>query len=335
MGFVVAVVGATGAVGREMLETLAARKFPVDELRCLASPRSSGAKLTFAGREITVRPTTPEAFDGVQIALFSAGASVAREMAPAAAARGAVVIDNSSAWRTDAECPLVIPEVNAHAIKTRPRGIIANPNCSTIQMLVALKPLHDAAQLTHVIVSTYQATSGKWHAAVEDLLQQTRAIVAGQKPNPTVFPGQMAMNLLCDWKAGTDGYSEEETKMIFETRKIMGDERIFVSPTCVRVPVVNGHSESVHAKFARPITVDEAKELLRHAPGVELDERAYAPGVHPQPIAASGKDAVLVGRIRKDFGDANALNLWVVGDNLRKGAALNAVQIAERVIAEK
>jgi len=221
----------------------------------------------------------------------------------------------------------------------RPKGIIANPNCSTIQLLVALKPLHDAAKLRHIIVSTYQATSGKGHAAVEDLRQQTRAWANGEAIKPTVFPGQMTANLLCDWKPDTtadgEGYSEEEMKMIFETRKIMDDQSIAVSPTCVRVPVVNGHSESVHAKFARPITVDEAKRLLEKAPGVVLDARPYAPGHHPQPALVSGRDEVHVGRIRKDFGDPNALNLWVVGDNLRKGAALNAVQIAERVIRER
>ena len=338
MGFVVAVVGATGAVGREMLATLESRKFPVDKLVCLASPRSAGGKVMFRGKELTIEATTASSFAGVQIALFSAGASVAREMGPVAAAAGAVVIDNSSAWRADPECPLVVPEVNEAAIRQRPKGIIANPNCSTIQLLVALKPLHDAATLRHIVVSTYQATSGKGHAAVEDLKAQTRALANGEKVVPTVFPGQIAANLLCDWKADTtpagEGYSEEEMKMIFETRKIMGDPSIAVSPTCVRVPVVNGHSESVHAKFARPITVDEAKRLLEKAPGVVLDARPYSPGQHPQPILASGRDEVFVGRIRKDFGDPDALNLWVVGDNLRKGAALNAVQIAERVIKE-
>jgi aspartate-semialdehyde dehydrogenase len=338
MGFVVAVVGATGAVGREMLATLEKRNFPVDELKCLASARSAGSTMRFRGKEVTVHAATPESFKGVNIALFSAGATTARELGPAAAGAGAVVIDNSSAWRTDAECPLVVPEVNAHAIAKRPKGIIANPNCSTIQMVVALDPLHRAAKLTHVIVSTYQATSGKGHAAVEDLRQQTRAWAKGEAIAPTVFPGQMAMNLLCDWKPATgegEGYSEEEMKMIFETKKIMGDPSIAVSPTCVRVPVVNGHSESVHARFARPITVEEAKRLLTKAPGVFLDDRPYAPGHHPQPALASGKDEVFVGRIRKDFGDPNALNLWVVSDNLLKGAALNAVQIAEHVAREK
>jgi len=338
MGFVVAVVGATGAVGREMLATLEKRNFPVDEIVCLASPRSAGSTMKFRGGDVVVRATSPEAFKGVQIALFSAGAAAAKEMGPAAAAAGAVVIDNSSAWRQDPQCPLVVPEVNAHAIKDRPKGIIANPNCSTIQMLVALKPLHDAAKLRQIIVSTYQATSGKGHAAVEDLLNQTRALANGEEVRPTVFPGQIAQNLLCDWKPsameGSEGYSEEETKMVFETQKIMGDTTIGVSPTCVRVPVVSSHSESVHARFARAITVEEAKELLRRAPGVVLDDRPYAPGIHPQPLLATGRDEVFVGRLRRDFTDPNALNLWVVSDNLLKGAALNAVQIAERVIAE-
>lgn len=336
MGFVVAVVGATGAVGREMLKTLEERNFPIDRLVAMASPRSAGSKLPFRGQEVTVVATTPEAFKGVQVALFSAGAAAAREFGPIAAAAGAVVIDNSSAWRTDADCPLVVPEVNPEMIGMRPKGIIANPNCSTIQLLVALKPLHDAAKLRHIVVSTYQATSGKGHAAVEDLKQQTRAWAAGEAIQPTIFPGQMAFNLLSDWKAATtpeaEGYSEEELKMVFETKKIMGDPSIEVSPTCVRVPVVNGHSESVHAKFARHLSVEEAKSLLRKAPGVILDERPYAPGQHPQPIEASGRDEVFVGRVRRDFADPHALNLWVVGDNLRKGAALNAVQIAEHVI---
>ncbi|GAC1541256.1 MAG: aspartate-semialdehyde dehydrogenase [Polyangiales bacterium] len=338
MGFVVAVVGATGAVGRAMLATLERRAFPIDELRCLASPRTAGSTLRFRGKELVVEATTPQSFAGVHLALFSAGATTARELGPVAAAAGAVVIDNSSAWRTDPGCPLVVPEVNPRQIAVRPKGIIANPNCSTIQLLVALQPLHAAARLRHVVVSTYQATSGKGHAAVEDLRAQTRAWAAGKPIEPAVFPGQIAMNLLCDWKAAggdDDGWSEEEMKMIFETRKILGDESIAVSPTCVRVPVENAHSESVHAKFARPMSVQEAKSLLRGAPGVSLDERPYAPGVHPQPIAASGRDEVLVGRLRKDPGDPNALNLWVVGDNLLKGAALNAVQIAEHVARER
>jgi len=328
---VVAVVGATGAVGREMLRTLEQRKLPVAKIRALASKRSSGTVLLFRGSEIVVEELGPKSFEGVDIALFSAGASVSREYAPIAAKSGAIVIDNSSAWRMDPDCPLVVPEVNMAAATVRPKGIIANPNCSTIQMVVALKPLHDAARIKHIVVSTYQATSGKGQAAVEDLLAQTRAAVMGEKIVPSVFPGQIAFNVLSDWKAGEGGYSEEELKMVFETRKIMGDASIAVSPTCVRVPVVNGHSESLHVQFHRPMTAEEAKRLLRGAEGVVLMEDAYAPGKHPQPIDASGTDAVFVGRVRDDVGVPGAVNMFVVSDNLRKGAALNAVQIAERL----
>ncbi|MGO8994937.1 MAG: aspartate-semialdehyde dehydrogenase [Polyangiaceae bacterium] len=331
MSYVVAVVGATGAVGREMLRTLEQRKFPVKRLVALASARTAGTKLPFAGGEITVEELKPGSFAGVQIALFSAGASVSREYGPIAAQAGAVVIDNSSAWRMDPDVPLVVPEVNMGAAARRPKGIIANPNCSTIQMVVALKPLHDAARLKHLIVSTYQATSGKGHAAVEELKAQARAHLDGRTHEAKVFPGSIAFNVLCDWKAGANDYSEEEWKMVNETRKILGDDTIGVSPTTVRVPVVNGHSESVHAVFHRPMTAKEAKDLLRHAEGVVLVEEAYAPGKHPQPLQASGTDPVYVGRVRDDLAVPGAIDLWIVSDNLRKGAALNAVQIAERL----
>jgi aspartate-semialdehyde dehydrogenase len=331
MSFVVAVVGATGAVGREMLNVLDQRRFPVKRLVALASKRSAGQKLTFGGRELTVEELTPGSFKGVKIALFSAGATVAREMAPAAAAEGAVVIDNSSAWRMDPNVPLVVPEVNMDAAERRPKGIIANPNCSTIQMVVALKPLHDAARIRRIVVSTYQATSGKGHAAVEELLAQSRAVLDGKPAEAKVFPGTMAFNVLCDWKPGEADYSEEEWKMVHETRKILDDQTIGVSPTTVRVPVVNGHSESVHVEFERPMTAAEAKKLLKGAPGVVLVDEAYAPGKHPQPAQASGKDAVFVGRVRDDLARPGAINLFVVADNLRKGAALNAVQIAEQL----
>jgi aspartate-semialdehyde dehydrogenase len=331
MSHVVAVAGATGAVGREMLRILEERRFPVKRLVALASKRSAGQKLPFAGGEVTVEELGPRSFEGVQIALFSAGASVSREMAPVAAAAGAVVIDNSSAWRMDPGCPLVVPEVNMDAAKVRPKGIIANPNCSTIQMVVALKPLHDAARIRTIIVSTYQATSGKGHAAVEELHAQARAMLAGGKPESKIFPGTMAFNVLCDWKAGEGDYSEEELKMVHETRKILGDPSIGVSPTTVRVAVVNGHSEAVHVQFHRAMTAAEAKDLLRHAPGVVLMEEAYAPGRHPQPLLASGTDPVYVGRVRDDLAVPGAVNLFVVSDNLRKGAALNAVQIAEKL----
>jgi len=332
MSPVVAVVGATGAVGREMLRTLERRNFPAARVMALASARSAGQKLPFKDGEITVEALTRDSFKGVQIALFSAGASVSREFAPIAAAAGAVVIDNSSAWRMDPECPLVVPEVNPAALASRKKGIIANPNCSTIQMVVALKPLHDAARIRHIVVSTYQATSGKGHAAVEELRAQVRTIAAGGAPEVKVFPAQMAMNVLSDWKPGDHDYSEEELKMINETRKIMGDSSIGVTPTCVRVPVESGHSESVHVQFHEPMTATRAKELLRRAPGVVLLDGAYVPGGEPQPLRAANTDPVYVGRVRDDLAVPGAINLWVVADNLRKGAALNAVQIAELLV---
>jgi aspartate-semialdehyde dehydrogenase len=332
MSVAVAVVGATGAVGREMLRILEERRFPVGRLVLLASPRSAGTKLPFAGKEVVVEALEPARFEGVRFALFSAGASVAREFGPVAASAGAVVIDNSSAWRRDPDCPLVVPEVNVEHAIHRPKGIIANPNCSTIQMVVALKPLHDAARIKHIVVSTYQATSGKGHAAVEELKAQAAAVLAGTAPSSQVFPAQIAFNVLSDWKAGEQDYSEEEWKMVHETRKILGDASIGVSPTTVRVPVVNGHAESIHVQFHRPMHVTEAKALLREAEGVRLHDEAYAPGRHPQPVLASGTDWVHVGRVRDDLAVPGALNLWVVADNLRKGAALNAVQIAERLL---
>ncbi len=331
MSFVVAVVGATGAVGREMIRVLEQRRFPVKRLVALASARSAGQKLKFNGNEVTIAELTPGSFAGVQVALFSAGSGVSREFAPIAAAAGAVVIDNSSAWRMDVDVPLVVPEVNIEAASDRPKGIIANPNCSTIQMVVALKPLHDAAGIKHIVVSTYQATSGKGHAAVQELLAQSRAVLDGRAVEARVFPGTIAFNVLCDWAPGEDDYSEEETKIVHETRKILGDSTIGVSPTTVRVPVVNGHSESIHVQFRRPMRAIEAKRLLRDAPGVLLMDGPYRPGKHPQPIEVTGTDAVSVGRIRDDLAVPGALNLFVVGDNLRKGAALNAVQIAELV----
>jgi aspartate-semialdehyde dehydrogenase len=329
MSFVVAVVGATGVVGREMLKTLEERHFPVSRLIPLASARSAGTSVPFRGQQVPVQLATPAAFEGVQIALFSAGAAASRELAPAAAAAGAVVIDNSSAWRSDPEVPLVVPEVNLDAARVRPKGIIANPNCSTIQLVVALAPLHRAATIKHIIVSTYQAASGKGHDAMKELEAASRAHGLGEPFIPHVFPAPLAFNLLSDWKAADGGYCEEEMKMVHETRKILGDERIGVSPTTVRVPVLVGHSESVHVQFHRPMSAAEAANLLRVAPGVVLDERPYGPGVHPQPAEAAGQDPVFVGRLREDLAIPGALNLWVVADNLRKGAALNAIQIAE------
>jgi len=332
MSFRVAVVGATGAVGREMLRTLETRNFPVGRVHPLASQRSAGKKLAFGGDHVVVEELTAASFKGVELALFSAGAAVAREFAPLAAQAGALVVDNSSAWRMDDGCPLVIPEVNPEAARKRPKGIIANPNCSTIQMLVALKPLHAAARLRHIVVSTYQATSGKGHAAVEELRAQAGAILDGRPHEAKVFPGRIAFNVLCDWKAGDRDYSEEEWKMVMETHKILGDSSIGVSPTTVRVPVLNAHSEAIHAQFHRPMAAAEAKRLLQGAPGVVLVDEPYGPGRHPQPADASGTDAVYVGRVRDDLAVPGALNLFVVSDNLRKGAALNAVQIAELVL---
>jgi aspartate-semialdehyde dehydrogenase len=331
MSCVVAVVGATGVVGREMLRTLEARNFPASRVIALASPRSAGMLLPFRGGHIEVQAALPDSFEGVSIALFSAGAAASRELAPLAAARGAVVIDNSSAWRMDPDVPLVVPEVNMAAAARRPRGIIANPNCSTIQMVVALKPLHDAARLRHIIVSTYQAASGKGHSAVEELHAQIRAVAGGARPEAKVFPSPLVHNVLMDWKPGHSDYSEEELKMVNETRKIFGDDTIGISPTTVRVPVVTGHSEAVHAQFHRSMTAAEAKQLLRNAPGVCLHDEPYAPGRHPQPIDSVGTDDVFVGRVRDDLAVPGAINLWIVADNLRKGAALNAVQIAERL----
>lgn len=335
MSFTVAVVGATGAVGREMVRILEQRSFPVKKLVPLASPRSAGTTMKFRGEDVPVQVVCAEAFQGVDVALFSAGASPSKEWAPIAAKAGAIVIDNSSAWRMDPECPLVVPEVNAHHLKSIPKGIVANPNCSTIQMLVALKPLHEAARIEHIVVATYQAASGKGHEAVTELVAQAKAIVEGKEPEAKVFPGVLAFNTLCDWKAGENDYSEEELKMVHETRKMLDDETIGVSPTTVRVPVVNGHSESVWVRFKRPLTAREAKEILGKAPGLVLHGDAYAPGKHPQPRTVTGDDAVHVGRVRDDLAVPGALNLWIVGDNLRKGAALNAVQIAEVLFAKK
>jgi aspartate-semialdehyde dehydrogenase len=329
MSRTVAVVGATGLVGREMLRILEERNFPAEKVVALASPRSLGKKVPFRGKELEVREAKDENFAGVDIALFSAGASPSRELAPQAAARGAVVIDNSSAWRMDPDVPLVVPEVNPAAAKKPKKGIIANPNCSTIQMVVALKPIHDLSRIEHIVVSTYQAASGKGNEAVQELESQLKQLAAGDRPTAKVFPGPLAGNLLCDWKPGRDGYSEEEIKMVNETRKILGDERIGVSPTTVRVPVVTGHSEAVYVRCERKLTVAEVRDALKAAPGVVLMDDGYAPGKHPQPIDCAGKDPVFVGRIREDLAVPGAIHMWVVADNLRKGAALNAVQIAE------
>jgi aspartate-semialdehyde dehydrogenase len=331
-GYTVAVVGATGAVGQEMLKTLEQRNFPVAKLKALASARSAGKKVKFKGEEITVEELKPESFEGVDIALFSAGGSRSKEFAPEAVKRGAVVIDNSSAFRMDPEVPLVVPEVNPEDVEWH-KGIIANPNCSTIQMVVVLKPLHDLAKIKRVVVSTYQAVSGAGAQAIEELKEQTKAILEGRPvPPPNKIPKQIAFNCVPHIDVFfDDGYTKEEVKMINETKKIMHDDSIKVSPTCVRVPVFVGHSESVNLEFERPVTVEEARAALEKAPGVKVVDD-FKNLVYPTPIDVAGKDEVLVGRLRRDDTIEHGLNLWIVGDNLRKGAALNAVQIAELLV---
>ena len=324
-----AIVGVTGAVGALMRQVLLERAFPIASIKFLASARSVGKRIDFAGESHPVELLRAEAFTGVDLVLSSTPSAVSREFSPLAARAGAIVVDNSSAWRMDPEVPLVVPEVNAHTLAHIPKGIVANPNCSTIQMVVALKPLHDLARIRRVVVATYQASSGKGATGLVDLDGQIAAWAAGQPlPAPTAHVDHLAGNVLThDWKLGEDGYSEEEMKMIRETRKIMGDENILVSPTCVRVPVRVGHSEAINVEFSRPVDPAEAKAVLRSAPGVVLVEGDTA----PTPLQAAGRDEVFVGRVRRDPSNPNALNLWVVADNLRKGAATNAVQIAQKL----
>lgn len=330
-GVRVAIVGVTGAVGELMRQVLLERAFPIASIKFLASARSVGKQIDFAGEKRPVELLTPEAFAGVDLVLSSTPAAVSREYSPLAAKAGAIVVDNSSAWRMDPDVPLVVPEVNAHALAHIPKGIVANPNCSTIQMVVALKPLHDLARIRRVVVATYQASSGKGATGLVDLDGQIAALAAGRPlPAPSAHVDHLAGNVLThDWKWGEDGYNEEELKMMRETRKIMGDQTILVSPTCVRVPVRVGHSEAINVEFSRPVDPAEACEALRHAPGVVLVEGNAA----PTPLQAAGRDEVFVGRVRRDPSNPNALNLWVVADNLRKGAASNAVQIAQKLFA--
>ncbi|MEW5800791.1 MAG: aspartate-semialdehyde dehydrogenase [bacterium] len=334
--FVVAVAGATGAVGREMISTLEGRCFPVKKLVPLASIRSAGSRVTFNNEEIVVRELKDDSFEGVDVALFSAGASVSREFAPKAVKSGAVVIDNSSAFRMDDDVPLVVPEVNPEAIFTH-RGIIANPNCSTIQMVVALKPIHDRARIKRIVVSTYQAVSGTGKKAMDELLQQTQMILNFKKDDikPKVYPHQIAFNCLPHIDIFLENsYTKEEMKMVNETRKIMGDPSIMLTSTTVRVPVFIGHSEAVNVETQTKVTASECRELLKKAPGViVVDDPSH--NLYPLAIEAAGKDEVFVGRIREDESIECGLNMWVVADNLRKGAALNAVQIAEILVGHK
>ncbi|CAM5496624.1 aspartate-semialdehyde dehydrogenase [Rhodanobacter lindaniclasticus] len=333
----VAMVGATGAVGETLLAILAERQFPVSELVPLASERSAGERITFGGKQVTVQLLDGYDFAGVDIAFFSAGGSVSREHAPRAAAAGAVVIDNTSEFRYQDDIPLVVSEVNPHAIaQYTSRGIIANPNCSTMQMLVALAPIHRAAQIERINVATYQSVSGAGRSGMEELGRQTAALLNFQSVEPgKKFPVQIAFNVIPqidDFQP--NGYTKEEMKLVWETRKILEDESIQVNPTAVRVPVFYGHSEAVHIETSDKITVEEARELLRQAPGVVLmDERK--PAGYPTPVAqAAGTDGVFVGRIREDISHERGLDLWIVSDNIRKGAALNAVQIAELLIED-
>jgi aspartate-semialdehyde dehydrogenase len=330
--FEVAVLGATGAVGKEMLAVLAERRFPVKNVRALASPRSAGATVAFGREALLVEPVSREAFEGVDVALFSAGSGPSKEWAPIAAAAGALVVDNSSAWRMDPEVPLCVPEANLDAARHPPKGIIANPNCSTIQMVVALKPIHDQARLRRIVVSTYQAISGAGAQAAAHFDEQVRALAMGERMPEGPIPKTLAGSLLMEWKRdATTGYQEEELKMIHETRKILGEPELRISPTTVRVPVRNAHSESIAIECERPITAREVHRWLEHAPGVRLMDD-FPAGVYPRPGDADGRDEVLVGRVRDDLGQPGGVLLWVVADNLRKGAATNAVQIAEGLL---
>jgi aspartate-semialdehyde dehydrogenase len=329
MGYKVAVAGATGNVGREMLTILAERAFPADEVVALASRRSQGVEVSFGDRQLKVKALEHYDFSDVDICLMSAGSAVSKEWSPKIAAAGAVVIDNSSCWRYDADVPLIVPEVNAAAITGfRRRGIIANPNCSTAQLVVALKPLHDKAKITRVVVATYQSVSGAGKDAMDELFAQTKAVYTLDEVTTKKFPKRIAFNLIPHIDVFMDdGFTKEEWKMVVETKKIL-DPKIKVVATCVRVPVFVGHSEAVNIEFENPISAEEAREILREAPGcLVIDTRE--PGGYATPYEAVGEDATYISRIREDPTVDNGLVLWCVADNLRKGAALNAIQIAE------
>lgn len=329
--YTVAVVGATGAVGTEMIHVLEERQFPVGELIPLASARSEGHEVGFRGQDLRVHVLQKDSFKGVDLALFSAGASISREFCPVAVKEGTVVVDNSSAWRMDPTVPLVVPEVNASALSEH-QGIIANPNCSTIQMIVALKPLHDAATIKRIIVTTFQSVSGTGKKAMEELAEQTRQLLSCGEVKSKVYPHRIAFNCLPhidDFLP--NGYSKEEMKMVHETRKILGDSSIQITATTVRVPVFVGHAESVNIETEKKLSANEARALLSAAPGVQVYDDPSR-NLYPLSSDVVGTDAVYVGRVREDESIAHGLNLWVVADNLRKGAALNAVQIAEELL---
>ena len=332
--FNVAIAGATGAVGEVLIDLLETRDFPIDTLHLLASSRSAGTSLNFAGKRITVSAIDDFDFSQAHIGLFSAGGSVSAEYAPKAAAAGCVVVDNTSHFRRDDDIPLVVSEVNPEAIAGyTKRNIIANPNCSTMQMLVALKPIHDAVGIERINVATYQAVSGTGKSAIEELASQTARLLNAQTIESKVYPKQIAFNVLPHIDTFQDnGYTREEMKMVWETQKILGDETIRVNPTCVRVPVFHGHAEAVHIETRAPISADVATKLLEQAPGIVVMDKPEEGG-YPTPVGdAAGTDPVFVGRIRNDISHPNGLNLWVVADNLRKGAALNSVQIAEELV---
>jgi len=329
----VAIVGATGAVGEEFLKVLAERQFPIKTLKLLASSRSAGRKIEFAGKMHAVEELTMDSFKDVEIAFFSAGGNISREFAPAAVQAGAVVIDNTSAFRMKDGVPLVVPEVNPEQI-AKHNGLIANPNCSTIIMNVAVWPLYKANRVRRAIVSTYQAVSGAGAQGLRELEQQTRSYVAGQPIDRFLFPHQIFNNLFChNTKIAENGYNEEENKMLLETRKIFGDPKIMIASTCVRVPIPRAHSESINLEFDRPITPDQVREILSKAPGVKIVDDREA-NHFPMPLEASGQDLVYVGRIRQDISreDGRGIELFVSGDQVRKGAATNAVQIGERLV---
>jgi aspartate-semialdehyde dehydrogenase len=335
MGFKVAVVGATGNVGREMLDILAERRFPADEVVALASQRSIGTEVSFGDKTLKCKVLDHYDFTDVDICLMSAGSAVSKQWSPRIAAAGAVVIDNSSCWRTDPDVPLIVPEVNADAVAGfRKKGIIANPNCSTAQLVVALKPLHDKAKIKRVVVATYQSVSGAGKEAMDELFAQTKAVFTVDEIANKKFPKRIAFNVIPQIDTFMeDGTTREEWKMLVETKKIL-DPKIRLSATCVRVPVFIGHSEAVNVEFERPITADEARDILRNAPGCLVIDK-HEPGGYVTPYECAGEDATYISRIREDGTVENGLSMWVVSDNLRKGAALNAIQIAEVLINRK
>jgi aspartate-semialdehyde dehydrogenase len=330
----VAIVGATGLVGQEFIKILVQRNFPAAIIRLLASDRSAGRKMTVGHHEVEVEETVPGSFQEIDIVLFSAGTETSRYFSPIAAQAGTVVIDNSAAFRMVPEVPLVVPEVNVEDIKWH-NGIIANPNCSTIQMVVALNPLHKVNPIKRIVVDTYQSVSGTGSAAVEELKTQTRQVLDGQSTVPHVYPHQIAFNVLPEIDVFLDnGYTREEWKMVEETKKIMHADDIAVSVTCARVPVLVGHAEAIHIEFSKPISPDEARDILAQAPGVRIQDDITI-SLYPQSWSVAGTNEVFVGRIRQDVSHPNGLVIWVVADNMRKGAALNAVQIAEEMVARE